>query len=276
MTIDSHQHFWQYDRQKHSWMSDQMGAIKRDFLPDDLEEVLKANGLDGCVAVQADQSEEETHFLNNLADAYDFIKGTVGWVDLRASNVSERLDQLSHLKSVKGFRHVVQDEPDPEFMLQKSFLNGISKLETHGFTYDILIFPNQLPAAIELTRRFPNQKFVLDHIAKPLIEKGELGDWLDGIHELAKSENTTCKVSGMVTEANWKNWRYEDFLPYLETVFEAFGVERIMYGSDWPVCLVSCDYGKMKSILDRYIEDFSENERSAIMGGVAAKFYDLA
>ena len=271
--IDSHQHFWKYDTQKHSWMSDEMDAIKTDFLPKNSKNVLDNNGLEGCVSVQADQSEQETFFLNDLATANEFIKGVVGWIDLQSEDAEERLAVFSDLPKVKGFRHLVQDEPDPEFMLQEAFVRGISNLQKFGFTYDILIFPNQLPAAIELTRQFPEQKFVLDHIAKPPIGKGEMNGWMDGIKELSRSENTFCKISGMVTEANWKSWQYEDYLPYLDVVFEAFGTNRLMYGSDWPVCLLSCEYSEMKSIPDRYMAALSSDENNMVMGGNASKFY---
>ncbi|MEM6642558.1 MAG: amidohydrolase family protein [Bacteroidota bacterium] len=273
--IDSHQHFWQYDPLKHSWMSDEMQAIKKDFLPNDLKPLLAGNDLDGCVAVQADQSEAETHFLNELAIQNAFIKGVVGWVDLRAENIRERLEFFSQFEKVKGFRHVVQDEPDPEFMLQGSFLHGIEQLSSFNFTYDILIFPNQLPAAISLTKKFPNQPFVLDHIAKPYIQKGLIDEWKRDVQKLSEAENTYCKVSGMVTEADWKKWTYDDFVPYLDVVMEAFGTHRIMYGSDWPVCLVSCGYTKMKSIVDEYFSQLSATEIAQIMGENAIKFYNL-
>ncbi|MEM6830740.1 MAG: amidohydrolase family protein [Bacteroidota bacterium] len=275
MVIDSHQHFWNYDPSKHTWMSDEMEVIKKDFTPEMLSEIFQQQEIDGCVAVQADQSEGETDFLVSLASQNSFIKGVVGWVDLRASNLGDRLAHFKKFPVIKGFRHVVQDEPDPNFMLGKAFQNGIELLGQYDFTYDILIFPNQLPAAISLSKTFPEQPFVLDHIAKPLIKERKLEEWESHIRELAASPNVSCKVSGMVTEADWSQWEYEHFVPYLEVIFDAFGVDRIMYGSDWPVCLLAAEYEKMKAIIDQFISGFDEAQKKAIMGGNAERFYKL-
>ncbi len=274
-TIDSHQHFWNYDAQKHSWMSDDMVTIKTDFTPEMLKKELDANNMDGCVAVQADQTEAETEFLVDLAAKNPFIKGVVGWVDLRNENISDRLAHFSNDKVIKGFRHVVQAEPDPDFMLGADFQRGIKALSNFGFTYDILIFPNQLPAAIKLASNFPNQAFVLDHIAKPYIKRGDIAGWEADLRALGALPNVYCKISGMVTEADWAGWKYDDFEPYLNVVLEAFTSNRIMYGSDWPVCLVSTEYRKMKAIVDRFISALSANEQAQIMGGNAIKFYGL-
>ncbi len=275
MKIDSHQHFWHYCEVKHSWINDQMSAIKKNFLPQDLQLELASKGIDGCVAVQADQHENETQFLIEQAKEHDFIKGVVGWVDLRAANIDERLAYYSKEPIIKGFRHVVQDEPDVNFMKRPDFQHGISKLGKYGFTYDILIFPTQLEAALDTVKRFPNQKFVIDHIAKPYIKDGKIDTWKKGMQEIAAHENVCCKLSGMVTEADWLSWKQSDFTPYLDAIIEMFGVDRVMYGSDWPVSLIEWSYGEVKGIIDTHIKDFSEKEKEKIYGKNAIEFYNL-
>ncbi|RZM26674.1 MAG: amidohydrolase [Pedobacter sp.] len=275
LKIDSHQHFWKFDAVKHSWINDEMALIRRDFLPHDLEPVLEENGIDGCVLVQVDQTPEENDFqLQNAAD-HDFIKGVVGWVDLQAEDIEDQLERLKGAEKLKGFRHILQGEADRALMLKPAFLNGISKLRSFGFTYDILIFPDQLKYAAELVSQFPNQLFVLDHIAKPDIKNHKMAGWEQGIQELAKYDNVSCKVSGMVTEADWKQWKSEDFTPYLDVVFEAFGMRRVMYGSDWPVSLVAADYGKVTGLLKNYLSKCSINEQELFWGGNATNFYNL-
>ncbi len=252
-----------------------MSAIKRDFLPDDLKSELSKNIVDGSVAVQADQSERETEFLLNLAQNNDIIRGVVGWIDLCDAHVEGRLEFYQYEKYLKGIRHVVQDEPDPEFMLRPDFQNGISLLDKYGLTYDILIFPKQFEAAISLAKSFPNQKFVLDHIAKPNIALGEIDDWSSNIQRLADCDNVYCKLSGMVTEAEWGAWKVQDFMPYMDVVMNSFGTNRVMFGSDWPVCLLSAKYDEMKSIVDYYLVELSEDEQDAVMGINATDFYSL-
>lgn len=274
MKIDSHQHFWKFDPIRDSWIDDTMEVIRKDFLPKDLEPILNAHAIDGCVAVQADQSEEETKFLLNCAEENHFIKGVVGWVDLRANAVEERLTHFSEHKLLKGVRHIVQAEAN-DFMLGKNFQHGISKLNQFNLTYDILVFPPQLEAAIALANTFPNQQFILDHIAKPYIKDGKIDIWKTYIFELAKCSNVSCKVSGMVTEADLKLWKTSDFQPYLDVVFEAFGVDRILYGSDWPVCLLGAEYGQQLNIVKNYIKDFSEEDQHKIFGGNAIRIYNL-
>ena len=275
LKIDSHQHFWKYDSLKHAWIDDSMAVLKRDFLPQDLEPILVKHQIDGCVAVQADQSKEETSFLIDLAEKHDFIKGIVGWVDLQAKDLEEQLSSYSENKWIKGFRHVLQDEPDNEFILQTEFINGLGKLSKFDFTYDILIFPKQLTSATKAVRLLPNQKFVLDHIAKPSIVNGELEEWKRGISELAKSENVYCKLSGMVTEAKWKKWNYDDFVPYMDFIMETFGSNRLLFGSDWPVCTLSGDYGQVLQIVDQYIKNLTNSEQAGILGENAVDFYKL-
>lgn len=273
--IDAHQHFWYFDSKKHDWIDDSMSVIKKDFLPENLKPILAKNGMDGCIAVQADQTEAESEFLLALAEEYDFIKGVVGWVDLQATNLEERLEYFSQFEKLKGFRHVVQAEPDPNFMLQKAFQYGIGCLERYKFTYDILIFPTQLAAALETVKNFPRQKFVIDHIAKPYIKKGELGEWADYMNSLGEHHNVWCKVSGMVTEADWINWTQADFTPYLDVIFGAFSSDRIMFGSDWPVCLLGGNYKMVKNIVEKYTQRYSAKQQALIWGKNALDFYNI-
>ncbi|KJD34312.1 amidohydrolase [Tamlana nanhaiensis] len=275
MIIDAHQHFWHYNPIKHSWIDDDMAVIRRDFLPTDLQNVYKENGIDGCVAVEADQNIEETQFLLKLAEDHSFIKGVVGWVDLQSDAIESVLNNFSKYNTLKGFRHVVQAEPDHNFILRPNFLNGIAALEKYQYTYDILVFPHQLGAVLEFVRRFPNQKFVIDHIAKPYIKDGFYDGWAFLMKEIAKHENVYCKVSGMITEADYNNWTEMQLKPYLDLIFEVFGTKRIMFGSDWPVCLVAGNYSEVKNIVNNYIDTFSITEKQAIMGENAVRFYNL-
>ena len=275
MVIDSHQHFWKYDPVRYGWIDDSMKILQKDFLPTDLRPILKSNKVDGCVAVQADQSETETEFLLKMARENDFIKGVVGWVDLRADNVYERLAHFSQDKKLKGVRHIVQEEPDPEFMLRKDFQNGIRHLAQFSLTYDILVYPNQLASAVLLTRAFPDHKFVLDHIAKPRISEGLDSEWVHHIKELALNPNVSCKVSGMVTETRNFKWQQEDFSPFMEVVLDAFGGQRLLYGSDWPVCLRGAGYKEVLTIVKDYMDKLPEKERAGIMGLNANNFYSL-
>ncbi|MDO7851680.1 amidohydrolase family protein [Hymenobacter convexus] len=274
--IDSHQHFWQFDPERDAWITPVMAVIQRDFLPQDLAPILQQHGLDGCVAVQASQSEAETDWLLRLADAHDFINGVVGWVDLRAENVVERLAHYAHFEKLKGFRHVLQGEADRALMLRPEFRRGLAALAAHGFTYDLLVLPDQLGYAAELAQAFPTQPFVLDHLAKPLIKAGELEPWRRDIQALAARENAWCKVSGMVTEADWQRWQPADFRPYLDVVFEAFGPGRVLFGSDWPVCNVAGGYSRMHALVADYVAQLSPNEQAQFWGDNAARFYKLA
>src|SRR6266850_629625 len=274
MRIDSHQHFWNYSAREYPWINEK-SRIRRDFLPDALERELRPVKVDGSVAVQARQSVEESRWLLNLADHYPLIKGVVGWVDLRSDRVEEQLIELSKHRRFVGVRHVVQDEPDDRFVLQKDFLRGIGTLKQFGLVYDILIYPKQLPAAIELAQRFPNQTFVLDHIAKPTIKDQIKSPWADQMRELAKSPNVFCKVSGMVTEAKWGAWKQSDFAPFLEIVFEAFGTDRLLYGSDWPVCLLSGSYEQVYRLTHDYVQKHAAKAEAKIFGDNAIRAYRL-
>lgn len=273
MRIDAHQHFWQYDPARDRWITDDMAALKKNFLPQHLLPELIRHKLTGCISVQADPSEAETLFLLDLSGRHEAIHGVVGWVDLCADNIAERLESFAKDPKLCGFRHIVQSEPDDRFMLRPSFLRGIERLKDFGFTYDILIYPRQLSAAIELVSRHPEQPFVLDHIAKPAIKEKKYLPWAYDLRSLARNRNVYCKVSGLVTEADWQSWRSQDFKPYLDLVFEIFGVDRIMFGSDWPVCLLAANYGEVHQIVEDYTRDLSAGDRDKIFGLNAAHFY---
>jgi L-fuconolactonase len=275
MRIDAHQHFWIYDPLRDEWITDEMKKIKRDFLPNHLIPVLKENAIDGCVVVQADQSETETIFLLDLAQRNNSIKGVVGWVDLRSPEIEERLAHYSQFQLLKGFRHVVQSEPENNFILQEDFCRGVGLLKHYNFTYDILIYPRHLLVAQRFVERFPDQRFVLDHLGKPPIRSKQIDSWARGIELLAQNKNVYCKISGMITEADWKTWNYNDLVPYIEVIAESFGPYRILYGSDWPVCLVAGSYRDQLSIVEKYFRTFLNKEQEAIFGNNAVEFYNL-
>jgi L-fuconolactonase len=275
MNVDAHQHFWQYDAQRDAWITDEMAVLQRDFMPADLLPQLAANNIGACIAVQADQSERETQFLLGLAAQNPAISGVVGWVDLCAANVAKRLEYFSQFEKLCGFRHVAQSEPDDNFLLREDFLRGIAALSEFDFAYDVLIYPRQLPAAIGLVERFPRQRFIVDHIAKPEIKSGRISPWDAHMRALAAHPNVYCKVSGMITEADWENWRAEDFRPYLDVVFDAFGPDRLIFGSDWPVCLLAGTYSRVKHLLDDYVRHFSAEANCKIFGSNAIEFYGL-
>jgi L-fuconolactonase len=274
MRIDAHQHFWRYEPAQYPWIRSAW-PIRRSFLPPDLEPLLARAKLDGCIAVQARQTIEESRWLLSLTSEHSIIKGVVGWVDLRSERAPEQLAQLSNHPRFVGVRHVVQDEPDDSFLLRPRFLRGIGYLAAFDLAYDILIFARQLPAAIELARRFPNQRFVIDHIAKPQIAAQKLFPWREHIRQLAGYPNVMCKVSGMVTEADWQNWKPEHFSGYFDTVFEAFGASRIMYGSDWPVCLLAGSYERVYELAAGYCARLSPAEQQWVFGGAARRCYRL-
>jgi L-fuconolactonase len=275
MVIDSHQHFWHFNSSRDAWITDEMAALRRDFLPDELRPELTANHVDGCVAIQVDQSEQETAFLLDLARKNSFIFGVVGWVDLRSDCIADRLQYFSQLPLLRGFRHIAQAESDDRFLLRPDFVRGIGQLHGLGFTYDILIYARQLPAAIELVARFPEQKFVVDHIAKPEIKSHKIAPWERDIRKLASYPNVNCKLSGLVTEADWKLWRPADFKPYLDVVFDCFGTDRLMFGSDWPVCTLAAEYSRVKRLIEEYAESLPQPEKNNIFGKNAARFYGL-
>jgi len=275
MRIDAHQHFWRYDEREYGWIDDSLAALRRDFLPADLKPELECNGFQGCVAVQARQTLEETRWLLELAEHAPFILGVVGWVDLRSPRVRFELESLGRYPELVGVRHIVQSEPDERFLLQPDFLRGIAMLEEFDLAYDILIYGRHLSVAAEFVERFPRQRFVLDHLAKPPIKSGAIDDWARGIRELAALPNLYCKVSGLVTEADWQKWNPEDLRPYLDVAFECFGASRLMIGSDWPVCTVAGSYSRVMDVAKDYIREFSAEQRDAVLGGKAASFWRL-
>lgn len=276
MNIDAHQHFWIYNTKDYGWINDRMKALKRNFLPGDLYPELTTAGISGSVVVQARQTVEETRWLLKLANEYDFIKGIVGWVDLCSeADLKRHLDEFSRSEKFAGVRHVVHDEPETDFMLHDDFLKGISLLKEYNLTYDLLIFPEHLPIAQTVVSIFPQQKFILDHIAKPLIKNRITSPWKEGIKSLAGHPNVWCKLSGMVTEADWDNQEPEDLYPYLEVVFEAFGTDRLMIGSDWPVCLLAGKYRDVIGITERYFSNMTEDIRKKVMGMNCINFYGL-
>lgn len=274
MRIDSHQHFWRYNPSDYGWIRADW-PIRRDFLPADLAPALHTHRLDGCVAVQARQSLEESRWLLELAAGATIIRGVVGWVDLCSPNVAKQLEEFAGQPKFVGVRHVVQDEPDDDFMRREDFQRGIAALRCFDLTYDLLVFPRQLPAAIALVQKFPGQPFVLDHLAKPPIKDGALAPWREQIRELARLPNVACKISGMVTEAGWNNWRAEDFKPYLDVAFAAFGPSRLMFGSDWPVCLLAGSYQRVFGLVEDYVRQLGTDAEAKLFGDNAAKFYGL-
>ncbi len=266
MQIDAHLHFWKYDGAQYNWMDERHTGIMRDFLPQDLEPLLRDNGFAGCIAVQARQSLEETRWLLELSQKHPIIKGVVGWVDLCSDQIEEQLQHFAKEKMLKGVRHVVHDEPDDLFMFRDDFRQGVSLLEKYKLTYDLLLFPKHISAAIELVREFPQQRFVLNHIAKPNIAQGSIQPWKDDLYTLAQSANVCCKLSGMVTEAQLNNWQASDFKPYLDIVFDAFGPDRLMIGSDWPVCTISGNYSSVMEIVIRYLDQYPVTIQEKVLG----------
>jgi L-fuconolactonase len=275
MRVDAHQHFWTYEARRDTWITDEMSVLKRDFLPAGLMLECKTNGIDASVAVQADQSESETLFLLELAEANSQIAGVVGWVDLRSPRLAERLEFFSQFEKLRGFRHIAQAECDERFLIRDDFVRGIAQLRRFGFTYDILIYPRQLPAALELVAKFPEQRFVVDHLAKPEIRNAHIANWAGHMRRIAENPNVFCKLSGLVTEADWHRWKTADFRPYLDVVFEAFDSDRLMFGSDWPVCLLAASYQQVKQIVEDYLKNSRAQDREKVFGGNATEFYGL-
>jgi len=275
MHIDAHQHFWNYDPGEYAWIDDSMKVLRRNFLPHDLAPELRRAKFDGCIAVQARQTIEETRWLLRLAEKSAFILGVIGWVDLRSADVHSTLAELSRNPKLLGVRHIVQGEPDDHFLLRPDFLRGVSALEEFGLTYDILIYPRHLPVAAEFVARFPRQRFVLDHLAKPLIKAGEIQSWAAGVRELAGFPNVYCKLSGLVTEADWTSWKPSQIKPYLDVAFECFGPERLMIGSDWPVCTVAASYAQVMNLVIDYLQGHPDHVREAVLGGNAQRLWEL-
>ena len=271
--IDSHHHFWNYDPVTYAWIDDRMAVIQRDFLPEHFKPVLQENNVSGTIAVQADSSVSDTHFLLEKARENEFIKGVVGWIDLRSDTLEKKLDALDHETKLVGFRHIVQGEPDPLFVLDPQFRRGLEMIFERGYRYDLLIYPHQLISALELIRHFPEQPIVIDHIAKPYIAHQYIEGWAVMMREIAKYEHVYCKVSGMITEADWEAWEPSDIHPYLDVVTACFAPDRLMYGSDWPVLNVAGNYEQVIDLVLDYIKDWSEEDQRQIMGQTARSFY---
>lgn len=273
--IDAHQHFWKFDAIRDSWINGDMEVLKNDFLPNQLAGLLKENKIDGSVVVQSDQSAVENEFQLKNAAENDFIRGVIGWVDLQAADVEDRLSYHQQFKKLKGFRHLLQGETKRDLMLNPAFKKGIGLLNKYGFTYDLLVLPDQLKYVQELVAAFPDQLFVLDHLAKPDIRNKDIIGWKKDITALAQYKNLYCKISGLVTEADLKYWKQVDFAPYLDVVVESFGFNRLMYGSDWPVCLLAASYKETKTVADSYFSIFSTTEQAYLFGTTATEFYNL-
>lgn len=273
--IDSHVHFWKYNKIKDAWITDDMKLLQKDFLPQNLQPILEENNVSGVVAVQADQSEDETQFLLSLAKGNDFIKGVVGWVDLQNEDLEKKLLYYSNETLIKGFRHIVQAEA-PGFFENEKFLDGVRALQDFGFTYDILIYERQLNEALKFVNKFPSAKFIIDHCAKPDIKNESIVEWKNGIKEMSENKNVYCKLSGLITEANWNDWNENTIYPYLDVVFDCFEINRLVFGSDWPVMLLSGTYSKWKRFLENYMKHFTKQEKEKIFSENAARFYNLS
>ncbi|MGN6340353.1 MAG: amidohydrolase family protein [Ginsengibacter sp.] len=272
--IDTHVHFWQYNKVKDAWITDDMKILQKDFLPPDFVPVLKENNIEGVIAVQADQSENENEFLMGLSEANPFIKGIVGWVDFPNKNIENRLLYYSKFSVVKGFRHIVQAEP-AGFLKNKDFLEGVGLLRKYNFTYDVLIYENQLQEAIEFVKKFPDQKFMIDHFAKPNVKQKSIDTWKKAIEKIARYENVYCKLSGLTTEAEWTTWEEQDFYPYFDYVLNAFGTNRLVFGSDWPVVTISGGYSRWKQLVENFVRDFSKEDKEKIFTKNAMEFYNV-
>lgn len=274
-TIDAHHHLWRYTPDEYDWIDENMEVLRKDFLPDDLKAAMLSAGVDGTVAVQARQTLEETRWLLDLAEANDEIRGVVGWAPIAGEDFPGIMEEFDGRTKLKGLRHVIQGEKDENYILREDFNAGIRALAGSGLVYEILIYERHLPQTIDFVDRHPNQMFVLDHVAKPLIAAGIIEPWATRMRELAKRENVWCKVSGMVTEADWKTWTPESLKPYMDVAVEAFGPERLMVGSDWPVCLVACNYERWWQMLRDYFAGFSDTERAHVLGSNAIDVYGL-
>ena len=274
MKIDAHQHFWQFDPVRDQWISEEMKVLKRHFMPEDLEPILKNNDIDGCVSVQADQSVTETHFLLSLAEKHSFIKAVVGWIDLKAPTLEEQLVQLKAKPLLKGFRHILQAEEN-DFMLDQAFLKGVFALFKHNFSYDILVYHNQLGHVINFIESLPPMRLVIDHFAKPDLKQSNYQQWLTYMKSIAPFEHVYVKLSGLITEADWNNWTKDQIAPIIREIIQLFGPDRILYGSDWPVSLLAGSYEQVLELAYEGMSDLNASEKDQIMGQNAIQFYDI-
>ena len=275
LKIDAHHHLWKFDAKEYGWIDDRMGVLRRDFLPADLQKELVGAGIDGTVAVQARQTVEETSWLLELAEQNDFMKGVVGWVPLADPNLGAVLERFASHPKLRGVRHVLQDEPDENHILREDFNRGIRQLSHYDLTYDILIFERHLPQTIRFVDQYPNQKFVVDHLAKPRVKYKAISPWREHMHELAKRQNVYCKISGLATEADHKKWTEEQLQPYIDTVLAAFGAKRVMFGSDWPVCLLALSYKLWVDIVAKTAVRLSMAEQQRLWAETAMEAYGL-
>jgi L-fuconolactonase len=273
--FDAHLHLWKYSQEQYPWMLDGMEGIRQNFLIPELQKAARDAGISGTVAVQARQTIEETKWLLGLGGSSDLIRGVVGWVPLVDPDVAKQLEALAAEAKLKGVRHVLHDEPDDFYMLRDDFNRGVSRLKDFGLQYDILIFERHLSQTIQFVDRHPNQRFVVDHIAKPRVKAQVRSPWQELITELARRENVCCKLSGMATEADWRQWTESDLRPYFDITLDAFGPKRLMFGSDWPVILVACDYKRWAEMVRSWISEMSAAEQAFIMGGTAKLAYSL-
>ena len=277
LTIDAHQHFWQLSRRfDYRWLDNPaLAKIRRDYLPEDLEPLLQAEGVDRSIFVQTQHDVEENRWVLELAERHPFLTGVVGWVDLASETCEDQVVEFRSNPKFVGVRHVVQDEPDDDFLIREDILRGLKTLEKHGVPFDLLLYVKHLRHVPALARALPDLPMVIDHLSKPGIKEHRLDDWLEGFREAASYPNVFCKLSGMVTEADWTRWTVEDLRPYVRTALECFGPDRLMFGSDWPVCELAATYGQVRRALVEALGPISDSERSAIFGGTATRFYGL-
>jgi L-fuconolactonase len=276
MRIDAHQHFWHYDPIRHDWIDESMKVIRKNFLPADLSNEMKRNGIDGTIAVQVDETEEENYFLLKLAEENEIIKGIVGWMDLKSPTAEEQIQHWKKYPNIKGFRCIIQGKPDEQYLKNDLFISQVKKLASYEFTYDLLVYHDQLPSLIRFVEKLPDNKMILDHIGKPDIKNREIKSWRENIKMLAQHPGIYCKLSGLVTEANHNNWNYDDLMPYLEIASEAFGIDRICFGSDWPVCLVAGSYTEVVGVIEQFSSQLNKEEKEKLFGANTMKFYNLS
>ena len=275
MRIDAHQHFWKYAPTTHGWINDEMAVIRRDFLPNDLEPILSKHSIDGTVAVQADESIHETEFLLSLSEKHAFIKAVIGWIDLRSPQIHDQLAYFKKFRKLVGFRCIMQGQPDEAYLNNEIFIKNVALLKDFDYTYDLLVYHHQLPSLLKFIEKIPENRLILDHIGKPDIKAKNYSKWKENIFELAQHPGIYCKLSGMITEANYSTWKYDDIVPYMDAVGEAFGAERICFGSDWPVCLVAGNYDKMIGVVEKWASQLNQKDYNQLFGLNTSRFYNI-
>ena len=275
MRIDAHQHFWQYNPNTQGWITDEMSLLMRDFSPKELQKEIEALDFQGTIAVQAEETLAENHYLNNLAASNNFIKGIVGWMDLRDKYAVEKMHELKAIQKLVGFRTITQGAPDEKYLSNRQYIDNVKLLSEFNYTYDLLIHHSQMNSLVRFTDQLPDNRFILDHIGKPDIKNKQIKSWRSEIKNLAANPNIYCKLSGITTEADYKQWTYEELYPYIETVAEYFGIDRLCFGSDWPVCLVAGSYSTTYSVIEKFSQQVTEKERAKIFGLNTKEFYKL-